>query len=107
MVCGRVDCSSEYPSSDSGPRERSAIAASSAGVRSSNVSGSGGANGGTRWMPATCVGSCCARLVVTLVPQSWPPAPYRSYPSDAISAAHAAAVRSTVQPGRSGRSLNP
>ena len=57
-------------------------------------------------MPATWSGSCWPMLALMLVPQSLPWAPYRAYPSRAINAAQAPAIRPTPQPGRAGLSLN-
>src|SRR3954470_7127314 len=76
-VCGRVDCSTEYPSSQRCACSRSESAERSAGVKSPNVDGSGAAIGGFRWMPARCAASCWASDVVIDVHQSPPWAPYR------------------------------
>src|SRR6266568_1619720 len=76
-VCGRVDCSAEYPEPHSLASSSDSSAARSSPVRSSKVAGSGAAIGGVRWIPTRCSGPCCPMLVVMLVPQSPPWAPKR------------------------------
>jgi hypothetical protein len=104
-VCGFVDICAEYPDSCASAWRKASSDVRSASVRATERSGA--TSGGTTWMPASREGNSCPRMVVTLVPQSLPAAPYRAYPRSAMSVSHARAMRRMPHPVSDGRSLNP